>query len=292
MLAIAVLLAAGAAVLAPRLGVELIPPLAQGEFTLGLELPEGTPLSRTDARVAAIERGLAGIDGIVRTASDVGVSREGDTSASRRKENRAEIHVRLDRADQDREAEVLAGVAPGAGRATPTSSMKVRRQSLFSFSAPVEVDVYGYNLEDLQRSADAVAASLAEVEGLRDVRLSMVPGSPEVRVAFDRDKLNRHGLSLGQVSQLVRDKVRGSVAGRIRERERHIDIRVMNGEEQRNTLQAVRDLIVAERDGVPIPLAAVAVDVGGAGPVGDPPARPQARRSSSRPTWPGATWAP
>ncbi|MDO9694183.1 MAG: efflux RND transporter permease subunit [Candidatus Latescibacteria bacterium] len=256
-LGFALALAAGAAVLAPRLGVELIPPMAQGEFTLGLELPEGTPLSRTDARVAAIERGLAGIDGIVRTASDVGVSREGDTSASRRKENRAEIHVRLDRADQAREAEVLAG-ARRVLAGYPDVSMKVRRQSLFSFSAPVEVDVYGYNLEDLQRSADAVAASLAEVEGLRDVRLSMVPGSPEVRVAFDRDKLNRHGLSLGQVSQLVRDKVRGSVAGRIRERERHIDIRVMNGEEQRNTLQAVRDLIVAERDGVPIPLAAVA----------------------------------
>ena len=256
-LGFAVALAAGAALLAPGLGVELIPPMAQGEFTLGLELPEGTPLSRTDARVAAIERGLAGIDGIARTASDVGVSREGDTSASRRKENRAEIHVRLDRADQQHEADVLAGVRRVLA-GYPDVSMKVRRQSLFSFSAPVEVDVYGYNLEDLQRTADAVAASLAGVEGLRDVRLSMVPGSPEVRVAFDRDKLNRHGLSLGQVSQLVRDKVRGSVAGRIRERERHIDIRVMNGEEQRSTLQSVRDLIVAERDGVPIPLAAVA----------------------------------
>jgi HAE1 family hydrophobic/amphiphilic exporter-1 len=256
-LGFAVALAAGAALLAPGLGVELIPPMAQGEFTLGLELPEGTPLSRTDARVAAIERGLAGIEGIVRTASDVGVSREGDTSASRRKENRAEIHVRLDRADQQREADVLAGVRRVLA-GYPDVSMKVRRQSLFSFSAPVEVDVYGYNLEDLQRAADAVAASLAGVEGLRDVRLSMVPGSPEVRVAFDRDKLNRHGLSLGQVSQLVRDKVRGSVAGRIRERERHIDIRVMNGEEQRSTLQSVRDLIVAERGGVPIPLAAVA----------------------------------
>jgi len=256
-LGFAVALAAGAALLVPGLGVELIPPLAQGEFTLGLELPEGTPLSRTDARVAAIERGLAGIDGIVRTASDVGVSREGDTSASRRKENRAEIHVRLDRADRRREDEVLAG-ARRVLAAYPDVSMKVRRQSLFSFSAPVEVDVYGYDLEALQRSADAVAAALGGVEGLRDIRLSMVPGSPEVRVAFDRDKLNRLGLSLGQVSQLVRDKVRGSVAGRIRERERHIDIRVMNDEEQRSTLQAVRDLIVAERDGVPIPLAAVA----------------------------------
>jgi HAE1 family hydrophobic/amphiphilic exporter-1 len=44
----------------------------------------------------------------------------------------------------------------------------------------------------------------------------------------------------------------------MRDRERHIDIRVLNEDEQRNTLQAISDLIVAESNGVPIPLSAVA----------------------------------
>jgi HAE1 family hydrophobic/amphiphilic exporter-1 len=256
-LGLVALLAAGAVLLFPTLGTELIPPLAQGEFTLGLELPEGTPLSRTDARVAAIERQLAEIDGIELTASDVGVSHEGDTSAQRRKENRAEIHVRLDRADGAREEAVLEGVRRIlAGH--PDVTMKLRRQSLFSFNAPIEVDVYGFNLDDLQAVADRVAEELQAIDGLRDVKLGMLPGSPEVRVSFDRDKLNRYGLNLSQVSETVRGKVRGTVASRIRERERHIDIRVMNLEDQRNTLQAVRDLIVAERDGVPILLSSIA----------------------------------
>ncbi len=72
--------------------------------------------------------------------------------------------------------------------------MKLRRQSLLAFGAPVEVNIYGYNLEDLQRVADEVGARLVDVPGLRDIRLSMVPGSPEVQVSFDRDKLNRYGL--------------------------------------------------------------------------------------------------
>ena len=38
--------------------------------------------------------------------------------------------------------------------------MKLRRQSLLTFGAPVEVDVYGYNLADLQRTADEVAGAL------------------------------------------------------------------------------------------------------------------------------------
>ncbi len=253
----ALAVAAGAGLLYPRLGTELIPPLAQGEFTLALELPEGTPLSRTERVAGLIEKDLRGVAGIDLLAADVGVGHDGETSAQRRKENRAEVHVKLDSATQERETQVLEDVRRVLA-AYPDVSMKIRRQSLFSFNAPVEVDVYGFDLEDLQASADAVAAELAKVEGLRDVKLGMVPGSPEVRVSFDRDKLNHWGLSLAQVSETVRGKVRGTVASRIRDRERHIDIRVLNQDEQRSTLQAVRELIVAEKDGVPVPLDAVA----------------------------------
>ena len=87
---------------------------------------------------------------------------------------------------------------------------------------------------DLQRTADVVAERLEQVDGLRDIRLSMIPGSPEVQVSFDRDKLNRFGLSLAEVSETVRGKVRGTVASRFRDRERHVDIRVQNAADQRN----------------------------------------------------------
>ena len=254
---VVVVLAAGALALFPTLGSELIPPLAQGEFTLALEMPEGTPLSRTGARVGELEARLAKVEGIELVAAAVGVSREGETSAQRRKENRAEVHVRLDRADHEREEQVLESIRLVMVD-FPDLNMKLRRQTLFSFDSPVEVDIYGYDLDSLQDTADRVAAELAKVPGLRDIRLGMVPGSPEVRVDFDRDKLNRHGLSLAQVSETLRGKVRGTVASQIRERDRHIDIRVFNQDDQRNTLAAVRDIIVAELDGIPIPLSSVA----------------------------------
>jgi HAE1 family hydrophobic/amphiphilic exporter-1 len=56
----------------------------------------------------------------------------------------------------------------------------------------------------------------------------------------------------------VRGKVRGTVVTQFRDRERHIDIRVMNLSEQRTTLAAVQDIIIAERGGIPIPLVSVA----------------------------------
>ncbi len=254
---LALVLAGGAMLLWPRLGMELVPPLARGEFTLALEMPEGTPLSQTDAVVSQVELAVSQLPGIAMVAGEVGISREGDASAQRRKENRAEVRVRLNQATAQAEAAALEEIRTVLAE-HPQLRMKLRRQSLLAFGAPVEVDVYGYNLVDLQNTADEVLASLQDVPGLRDLRLSMVPGSPEVQVSFDRDKLNRFGLSQGTVSETVRGKVRGTVASRFRDRERHVDIRVMNTGDQRNTLTAVQDLILTERDGVPITLGSVA----------------------------------
>jgi HAE1 family hydrophobic/amphiphilic exporter-1 len=251
------ILAGGAVLLWPRLGTELVPPLARGEFTLALEMPEGTPLGKTNSVIGNLEKELALLPGIDMVAGEVGVSRDGQSSAQRRKENRAEVKIRLTDASAEAEAVALENIR-GVLRRYPELQMKLRRQSLLAFGAPVEVNIYGYNLPDLQRTADEVGDRLKGVPGLRDIRLSMVPGSPEVQVSFDRDKLNRYGLRLGEVSETVRGKVRGTVASRFRDRERHVDIRVLNTGSQRNTLTAVKDLIVTERDGVPITLGSIA----------------------------------
>lgn len=256
--------AAGAAVLWPRLGAELVPPLAQGELTLALELPEGTPLARTAATVGRIETGLRALPEVALVAGEIGIARDGQAGLVRRKENRAEVQVRLAGTGAQAEGQALESMR-GVLAGFPEVRMRVQRASLLNFGSPVEVNVTGWNLADLQATSDRVAERLRGVPGLRDVRQGLVPGSPEVQVSFDRDKLARHGLTLGEVSETVRGKLRGTVPTRFRDRERHVDIRVMNEADQRTTLAAVEDLIVAERDGVPVRLGAIAsfgTDVG------------------------------
>lgn len=249
--------AAGAVLLWPRLGAELVPPLAQGELTLALELPEGTPLARTAATVARIETGLRALPEVARVAGEVGIARDGQASLVRRKENRAELQVKLAGTGAQAEGRALESMR-GVLAAFPDVRMRVQRQSLLNFGSPVEVNVTGWNLADLQSTSAMVAERLRAVPGLRDIRQGMVPGSPEVQVGFDRDKLARHGLTLGEVSETVRGKLRGTVATRYRDRERHVDVRVLNADEERTTLAAVEDLIVAERGGVPVRLGAIA----------------------------------
>ncbi len=252
-----VLLMAAAGALYGSLGSELIPPLAQGEFTLLLELPEGTPLGRSDSIVGKLGREIREIEGVALVSANVGVSREGEATVSRRKENHAEMHVRLDSARQQDEARVIEAIRHKL-QDYPQLTMKLRRPSLFTFSTPIEVDVYGYELQALMSTAERVAEEVAALPGVRDVRVGTVPGSPEIRVSFDRDRLNRLGLRLSDVAGTVQGKVRGTVASRFRDQEKHIDIRVQNLSDQRSTRTALEDLIITERDGIPIKLGAIA----------------------------------
>ena len=73
-------------------------------------MPEGTPLSRTDKTVSAIGRKLAELPGVDRVAANVGMSREGGGGVARRKENRADLHLKLTSADRATEGRILEDV--------------------------------------------------------------------------------------------------------------------------------------------------------------------------------------
>ncbi len=264
-LLVVALVGVGAWWLGRGLGAELVPPLAQGSVTLQLELPEGTPLDRTDRVCADLERQLTEVPGVVRLAAEVGTSRDAGGGAVRRKENRAEVHVQLASTAPEVEAAVLTAARRLAGQEADLR-LEVRRPALLNLSAPVQVEVYGHDLEALQRGSDAVAAALRELPDLRDVRPVMVPGSPEIRIALDRDKLGVLGLDQDVVASTVRAKVGGVVPGRFRDGERHLDIRVRGQADQRATLTAVNDLVVAERDGKTISLGSVATLTEARGP--------------------------
>lgn len=91
-----------------------------------------------------------------------------------------------------------------------------------------------------------------------DVKNSAEIGNPELQVTFNRDQLARLGLDLSQVVATVRNKVQGEVATRLTEGDREIDIVVRSVELGRASVTDVADLIVAQRDGRPILLKAIA----------------------------------
>lgn len=242
--ALTFLLAVSASLLSRKLGTELIPPLAQGEFSFELRLPHGTPLQRTQDLVARLEERVSSYPEVEAVFSNSGQTGTGLFVRQSNQQNMARLFVVMkDRQDKQLEYEVIERIR-GAMEEHPELTYTFARPALFSFKTPVEVEIYGYSLETLSRTADQVAERLRRLPGLSDIKTTTEEGYPELLIQFDRERLARFGLEEGRVAQILRNKIRGDVASRYREEDRQIEILVRAHESDRNTVESIRNLVI------------------------------------------------
>ena len=107
---------------------------------------------------------------------------------------------------------------------------KFGRPGYFSLKTPVEIQIFGEDLEALRSYSLDLAGAMAQVPGLVDVRSSLEAGNPELRVVFDRRRLAALNLDMTTLSQTLRNRVQGVVPTRFKEEDRQIDIRIRNTE--------------------------------------------------------------
>jgi HAE1 family hydrophobic/amphiphilic exporter-1 len=257
-LAAAAALLLATASLVPKLGVDLIPPFAQGEFSFTVELPEGTPLAVTDRFLADAVTVLADQPDVESLSSIAGGSGLSLASTGTEGESTGRIQVRLrPGTPPEREASVIARLRDRLA-STEQVRFEFERATYFSFRTPIEVEVYSDELEPLHTAAARLTEALATVPGLVDVRTTAEIGNPEVQVRFDRSQLARLDLDLGSVAETVRTKVQGNVATRFSEGDREIDIRVAALEHGEASVEDIQELIVGHSEGRPIFLKSIA----------------------------------
>jgi len=243
---------AGSLALVPGLGVDLIPPFAQGEFSFKVQLPEGTPLEVTDRFVASLS-GLLEEDETVESFSSIAGGAGMSLAATGTEgENTARIQVRMNPGSNPLQEEAVISRLRSRLADTEELRFDFERATFFSFRTPVEVEVYSDSIEELHEASRQVAEALADVQGLVDLRSSAEMGNPEVQVRFDRNQLARLGLDLATVAQTVRTKVQGEVATRFTEGDREIDIRVRALDQGDAKVADIPDLIIGHVDGRPI----------------------------------------
>ncbi len=241
------------------LGTELIPQLSEGEFFFEVNMPEGTSLTATDRVVTAMEAEAARQEEVERYYCTVG-SRlvAGGMSLNTKGENLAQLNIVMkDRTDEAAEAALVENLRRRYVD-IPDLEVKFGRPSYFSLKTPIEVVLFGEDLNLLRGYSLDLAHDMTSIPGLADVRSSLEAGNPELQVIFDRRRLAALGLDMGTLSETLKNRVQGVVPTRFKEQDRQIDIRIRNRELDRQSLQDVRNLVLPGPDGQPIRLLAVA----------------------------------
>lgn len=261
--------------LTPFLGTEFMPSQDQEMIIVKVKLPVGTDIEETDRVVRMAEEIMLAQPEFTILSSQIGSSVEQDAGDAASGMANTGPHEALlwagltkqnTRKLSDKQLlEKVRGLLPKLEN-VKFEAIDMSQSMMGGSATPIEIKVFGQELDTLRSAADAMVARIQDVPGLRDLTHSMVKGKPEYRIRIDRDRAYRLGLSVAQVANTVQTATVGRVASRYREGSDEIDIRIRFQERYRDSMDEIRRLPLVTPQGGTVTLDQVADIERGEGP--------------------------
>lgn len=261
----AVVLFAGSLALLPLLGTEFVPELEEGTLNIRVTLAPSSSLDTSLQVARKLESQLMSFPEVLYVSSRVG---------------RAEIGGDPEPVSN---IEIYVGLKPVSEWVSAPARMELQQLMeeqlsmfpglLFSFSQPIAtrvdellsgvkaqlaVKLFGPDLDVLAEKGREIEALVKQVEGTRGVALEQVAGEAQLAVRPDRDALARYGIPVAQVMDLVADSIGGREAGQVIRGNERYDIYVRLADSSRNSVAAIRRLILQAPNGSWVKLGDVA----------------------------------
>ena len=124
--------------------------------------------------------------------------------------------------------------------------------------ADLSVRIFGPDLDELARLAEQAEGLIRGVNGLADLRAEQLTGLPQLQIAINREATARVGLAPGDVIRAVRVGLVGEEESQIWLGQRRFDLVVRLRDDRRDSLDAIRTLLIDAHDGRKIPLGQLA----------------------------------
>jgi CzcA family heavy metal efflux pump len=207
-----------------------LPEIDEGAFVLDYWTPGGTALAETDRQVHIVERILASTPEILGTSRRTGA----ELGLFATLQNRGDINARLKPESQrDRSIfQVIDEVRDKVQTAVPRLRVEFVQilsdviNDLAGAARPVEIKMFGSDLNALEAYAKKLEPKMSKVDGLEDYFNGVSEPSAELEMTINQSEANRVGLTPSQVADEVSGALLGESAGEIRLEDRSVGVRV------------------------------------------------------------------
>jgi CzcA family heavy metal efflux pump len=259
---VAVLLFAGGVVAYQFVGTGFLPDMDEGAFVLDYLSPPGTALAETDRQVNIVEHILASTPEIEGTSRRTGA----ELGLYATQQNKGDIVARLvPRSERERGIdEVIADVRTRVERSVPRLHVEFVQilsdviNDLAGAVRPVEIKMFGEQLDQLDAYAQQLMPDMQKVDGLADLFSGVSEPSADLMLRVKGAEAARIGMTPEQVGADVSGSIRGVMAGQIRRNDRSIDVRVRAPDSVRYDLLRLGSLPIIGQSRKATPLSAVA----------------------------------
>ncbi|MCK4836201.1 MAG: efflux RND transporter permease subunit, partial [Candidatus Aminicenantes bacterium] len=124
-------------------------------------------------------------------------------------------------------------------------------------TSPIEFSFYGRELDKLQTIAERVKAKISDIEGIRDVEISLQKRKPEILLKIKKEEASKLGLTPYDISRQVQTFTIGTVVSRMMLGGEERDIRVRLEKRDRDSLEALKRLPLVTPMGTKVYLSQV-----------------------------------
>jgi len=263
MLAAGALLIVAGVIAQHFVGTGFLPEMDEGAFVLDYFTPGGTALAETDRQVHIVENILAQtpeIDGTSRrTGAELGLFAT--------EQNTGDIVARLKPPNKRSRSifEVIDDVRVKVEAAVPRLRIEFVQilsdviNDLAGSARPVEIKLYGPDLNRLEAYAKSVEPKIADIQGIEDLYNGVSEPSAELDMHVNEAEANRVGLTPQKIADAAMGALLGAPAGEVHLEDRSIGVRVRAPDTVRfNRLQLNALPIVSSQTGAPVPLGTLA----------------------------------
>jgi cobalt-zinc-cadmium resistance protein CzcA len=249
-----------------QMGGEFVPTLDEGDYVVQPILRPGTSLAETVEFCTKIENILLeNFPEVSQVVSRIGAAEVPTDPMSM---EMSDIIIRLkpksewvsaitkeELADKMKEA---MSVFPGV-EFEFTQPIEMRFNELITgVRADVAIKIYGEDLQLLFDKATQIRSLIRDVKGASDISVEQIVGLPQMNVTYDRQKMAQFGLNVAEINDLIKTAFAGKAASTVFEGERRFDLVVRFSEENRKSLNDLKEIMVDIPHGQRIPITEIA----------------------------------
>jgi CzcA family heavy metal efflux pump len=248
-------------------GVVFFPDTQPSMVNVSIEAPAGSALQHTDALAQRIEseiRKVAGRPDIEFVVTSTGTSDNPFDFGGKGTANKGRIALNFyEKAKRQQSSFVTLEEVRSVVAGIPGGIIKVTKQQMGPpVGAPVNIEVAGEDYDELARLTAQIKRAIADIPNLVELKDNYNSGKPEILIDVDREKAALLFMSTAQVAGTVRSAISGTEASKYRVGEDEYKIRVRLREDQRTSVEDLKNLNITfmNKQGklLSIPLTSVA----------------------------------
>lgn len=252
---------AGISVL-PGVGGQFIPNLREGHYIVHTSSISGTSLDESIRVGNQLTKAFLDIPGVTSVSQWAGRAERGaDTFGSHYSEFEVDLEFDLSGKEQQAVLDEIRSILdsyPGIRYEAYNFLSERIYETISGYTTPIVVNVYGNDLEALDRKATEVAAVMKTIEGASGVHVQSSSATPLLQIALKLDKLKEYGLTPVEVVNTIKIAFEGLAVAKYKEDNRIFDVAVTLPADQRQTPKHVRLLPVKTPAGLLVPLEEIA----------------------------------